>query len=85
LARARAALKQQMDRQLAGMQPYDLGRAKAQPKGKGKPLPAPMRQALRQVPDDPGGLLRNKFMLEYQRRQQRGDTPEPSNPDGGSR
>ena len=27
---------------------------------------------LRRVPDDPGGLLRRKFQLEYQRRQQRG-------------
>lgn len=28
---------------------------------------------LRRVPDDPGGLLRQKFWLEYQRRQQEGD------------
>jgi Ca-activated chloride channel family protein len=27
---------------------------------------------LQRVPDDPGGLLRRKFQLEYQRRQQRG-------------
>ena len=27
---------------------------------------------LERVPDDPGGLLRRKFQLEYQRRQQRG-------------
>lgn len=32
-----------------------------------------MEQLLRRVPDDPGGLLRRKFQLEYQRRQQRGD------------
>jgi Ca-activated chloride channel family protein len=25
------------------------------------------------VPDDPGGLLRAKFQLEYQRRQQEGN------------
>jgi len=43
-----------------------------------------MRQALQQVPDDPGGLLRNKFMLEYQRRLQRGETSDPASPDGGS-
>lgn len=31
---------------------------------------------LQRVPDDPGGLLRRKFQLEYQRRQQRGgDVP----------
>ena len=34
-----------------------------------------MEQLLRRVPDDPGGLLRRKFQLEYQRRQQRGDLP----------
>lgn len=31
--------------------------------------------ALRRVPDDPGGLLREKFRLEYQRRLQQGTTP----------
>lgn len=30
---------------------------------------------LRRVPDDPGGLLRERFRLEYQRRQQQGATP----------
>jgi Ca-activated chloride channel family protein len=28
---------------------------------------------LRRVPDDPGGLLRAKFRLEYERRQQGGN------------
>ena len=32
-----------------------------------------MKQWLQRVPDDPGGLLRRKFQLEYQRRQQQGD------------
>jgi Ca-activated chloride channel family protein len=32
-------------------------------------LPANVRQALQQVPDDPGALLRRKFQLEYQERQ----------------
>jgi Ca-activated chloride channel family protein len=32
-------------------------------------LPANVRQALQQVPDDPGALLRRKFQLEYQQRQ----------------
>lgn len=32
-----------------------------------------MEHLLRRVPDDPGGLLRRKFQLEYQRRQQQGD------------
>lgn len=30
---------------------------------------------LQRVPDDPGGLLRRKFALEYARRQRQGDTP----------
>lgn len=35
-----------------------------------------LEQWLERVPDDPGGLLRRKFMLEYQRRQQgKGDAP----------
>ena len=29
-----------------------------------------VEQWLQRVPDDPGGLLRRKFLLEYQRRQQ---------------
>jgi Ca-activated chloride channel family protein len=32
-------------------------------------------QWLRRVPDDPGGLLRRKFAIEYRRRQQQGDAP----------
>lgn len=30
---------------------------------------------MRRVPDDPGGLLRRKFLLEHQRRQREGDSP----------
>jgi Ca-activated chloride channel homolog len=32
-----------------------------------------LQQLLRRVPDDPGGLLRRKFLLEYQRRQREGE------------
>lgn len=32
-----------------------------------------VEQWLRRVPDDPGGLLRRKFALEYQRRRREGD------------
>jgi Ca-activated chloride channel family protein len=32
-----------------------------------------LEHLLQRVPDDPGGLLRRKFLLEHQRRQQRGD------------
>ncbi|MEW6220936.1 MAG: hypothetical protein AB1634_15585, partial [Thermodesulfobacteriota bacterium] len=34
-----------------------------------------LEQWLRQVPDDPSGLLRRKFMLEHQRRQRQGGRP----------
>lgn len=34
-----------------------------------------LEQLMRRVPDDPGGLLRRKFLLEYQRRQREGDSP----------
>jgi Ca-activated chloride channel family protein len=32
-----------------------------------------LEHLLQRVPDDPGGLLRRKFLLEHQRKQQRGD------------
>ena len=31
-----------------------------------------LEHLLQRVPDDPGGLLRRKFLLEHQRRQQHG-------------
>jgi Ca-activated chloride channel family protein len=72
-AQAQAALKQQMDAALAGKQGkpaddkgHDLGAASAADTS--SKLPADVRRALMRVPDDPGGLLRRKFMLEYQRR-----------------
>lgn len=34
-----------------------------------------LQQWMRRVPDDPGGLLRRKFALEYQRRQSEGNQP----------
>jgi Ca-activated chloride channel homolog len=72
-ARAQEALKQQMDAALAGKQDkpaddkgHDLGELSAEDAS--SKLPADVRRALMRVPDDPGGLLRRKFMLEYQRR-----------------
>jgi Ca-activated chloride channel family protein len=72
-AQAQAALKQQMDAALAGKQGkpaddkgHDLGQLSAEDAS--SKLPADVRRALMRVPDDPGGLLRRKFMLEYQRR-----------------
>jgi len=74
------ALKQDVDRALAGKKDKDKPDDRD-----GKPMAAQeaeddatreKRQALEhwleRVPDDPGGLLRRKFQLEYQRRQQRG-------------
>ncbi|WP_049624057.1 tetratricopeptide repeat protein, partial [Frateuria defendens] len=77
-AQAQQALKQQMDRSLAadGKAPpaeavHQLGLpGKDDPQAK---LPADVRQALQRVPDDPGGLLRRKFELEY--RQRHGEVP----------
>ncbi|MGE7138776.1 tetratricopeptide repeat protein [Luteibacter sp. NPDC031894] len=70
---AQEALKQKMDEALAGKgekndgdKAHDLGAVSGDdPSSK---LPADVQRALMRVPDDPGGLLRRKFMLEYQRR-----------------
>ncbi len=72
--RAQRALKEQMDQALAN----DLS-AKSKPPathqlgtlGRDDPqskLPADLRHALQRVQDDPGGLLRRKFELEYRER-----------------
>jgi Ca-activated chloride channel family protein len=57
-------------------------KAKSEPKGKAKPQAAetPVQRErrlaneawLKRVPDDPGGLLRAKFRIEYERRQMSG-------------
>jgi Ca-activated chloride channel family protein len=69
MARAGQALKQQMDRALAGKakgNEHQLGALdKDDPQAR---LPAELRQALQRVPDDPGALLRRKFELEYRQR-----------------
>jgi Ca-activated chloride channel family protein len=70
---AQKALKQQMDKALAGEKkngqgtpPHQLGvTASNDPQSK---LPADLQHALQRVPDDPGGLLRRKFQLEYLQR-----------------
>ncbi|WP_329741226.1 tetratricopeptide repeat protein [Dyella sp. A6] len=72
-AKAQQALHQQMNRALARKttQPpvHQLGAmANDDPLSK---LPADVRHTLQVVPDDPGALLRRKFMLEYLERQQR--------------
>jgi len=75
--RAQQALKEKMDAALAGKQgeqqaqdkkdgPHDLGEMSG--KDASSRLPADVQRSLQRVPDDPGGLLRRKFMLEYQQR-----------------
>ncbi|MET0617887.1 MAG: VWA domain-containing protein [Luteibacter sp.] len=74
--RAQAALKEKMDQALAGKagaqdakqdgKAHDLGELSS--RDAASKLPADVQRALLRVPDDPGGLLRRKFMLEYQRR-----------------
>lgn len=70
---AQQALKQKMDEALAAKKAeqdngkeHDLGAVSSDDAS--SKLPADVRRALMRVPDDPGGLLRRKFMLEYQRR-----------------
>ncbi|MGB5852331.1 MAG: tetratricopeptide repeat protein [Rhodanobacter sp.] len=71
---AQRALKEQMDQALANGAPakpeppaaHQLGTlGKDDPQSK---LPADLRHALQRVQDDPGGLLRRKFELEYRER-----------------
>ncbi|BFI97243.1 MAG: VWA domain-containing protein [Rhodanobacter sp.] len=83
-AKAQQALKQQLDKELGAAgkaaekppAPHQLGMAGADdPSSR---LPEDVRQALQRVPDDPGALLRRKFLLEYQRRH--GDAPDEDGP-----
>jgi Ca-activated chloride channel family protein len=74
-----AAQQQSLSREID--QALQRGEARGEPDAKAA-VPAEdaaareQRQALehwlQRVPDDPGGLLRRKFQLEYQQRQQRG-------------
>ncbi|WP_285405181.1 VWA domain-containing protein [Luteibacter sp. ME-Dv--P-043b] len=75
--RAQEALKEKMDQAMSGKaaaqdakkddgKPHDLGALSAGDAA--SKLPPDVQRALLRVPDDPGGLLRRKFMLEYQRR-----------------
>jgi Ca-activated chloride channel family protein len=71
-AAQRARMQQAMQQQ--------AGQGAQQKAGQAKPETAAEREQrqateawLRRVPDDPGGLLRAKFQLEYQRRQREGE------------
>lgn len=59
----------QRNRKAPSPQPFALGETPAHA-GSVNPLPQRMQQALERVPDNPGGLLRRKFQLEYRERQQ---------------
>lgn len=62
-------MRGQSSKKASSPQPFALGETPAHA-GSADRLPQPMQQALERVPDDPGGLLRRKFQLEYQERQQ---------------
>lgn len=73
------ALSQQIDKALAGQAAQDGGKdAAAQPPAAAveddaaREKQQALEHWLQRVPDDPGGLLRRKFQLEYQQRRQRG-------------
>ncbi len=80
---ADAAMREQLQRALeaqtseAGDDTGDAGAASAQERSE-TPAERERRQAneawLRRLPDDPGGLLRAKFLLEHERRQGRAPT-----------
>ena len=75
--RADAAQRQQMQQALRkASTPKHAGDARASAVRPETPAEREKRLAneawLRRVPDDPGGLLRAKFRLEYERRQQEG-------------
>jgi Ca-activated chloride channel family protein len=86
------ALRRALDEQLAnGEDPTGAGRAgedqagddgdsQARAASPAETARSEQQQALEQwlerVPDDPGGLLRRKFLLEYQQRQRNGDDGE---------
>ena len=76
---AEAAQRQRMQQAMAqaGKQPGQAGKKDSQPAGPAEtPQQRERRQAveawLRRVPDEPGGLLKTKFQLEYERRQKEG-------------
>lgn len=70
-AKASKALKAEMNHQLGKKpskpQPYALGSTPVSSSSVNQ-LPQSMEQELQRVPDDPGGLLRRKFELEYRQR-----------------
>ncbi|MCL1635413.1 VWA domain-containing protein [Luteimonas sp. SX5] len=77
---ADAAQRERMQRALAGQNAQKPGeKGQSSQARQETPAERERRQAseawLRRVPDDPGGLLRAKFRLEQERRQQSGSSP----------
>lgn len=77
-AEQRARMQQALQRQQQGdHKREDVKQAAGEAQGHETAAKREQRQAneawLRRVPDDPGGLLRAKFRLEYERRQQTGE------------
>lgn len=75
---ADAAQRQKMQQALQqagqGQDPAKAGQAPAKPETAAEREQRQATEAwLRRVPDDPGGLLKAKFQLEYQRRQREGE------------
>jgi Ca-activated chloride channel homolog len=73
--KAKKALQQQLDKQLGARRDGAPNKTPSNELGAESPddalskLPVDVRRALQRVPDDPGALLRRKFQLEYQERQ----------------
>ena len=55
--------------------PQQANNAEADSEGQKTEEEVALEQWLQQIPDDPGGLLRRKFMLEYINRQKGGGVP----------
>ncbi|MGB8716734.1 MAG: VWA domain-containing protein [Rhodanobacteraceae bacterium] len=70
---AQQAVRKALDKQLQKTERAPVHRFGTSRHPYDKALSPAMRQSLERVPDDPGGLLRRKFMLEYQQRQQQED------------
>lgn len=68
---ARQALGEEMDKALQQERALPVHRLGQDTREHDDKLSPSMRQALDRVPDDPGGLLRRKFMLQYQQQKQR--------------
>jgi Ca-activated chloride channel family protein len=79
-AKAQQGLQQQMNQALANAKKSDAQAPKSHELGEAQvddplsKLPDDVRRDLQRVPDDPGGLLRKKFQLEY--RERMGEQPD---------